>query len=112
MFLFCFVFLFCAGFIAADIRGTGSWTQNFLITEYHEHGSLRDYLRTNILDQRAMLQLAFSASNGMAHLHTEICGMQGKPAIAHGDIKSSNILVKKNGTCTIGDMAMATRFLR
>lgn len=32
---------------------------------------------------------------------------QGKPAIAHRDIKSKNILVKKNGTCCIADFGLA-----
>ncbi|XP_038060789.1 bone morphogenetic protein receptor type-1B-like [Patiria miniata] len=99
------------GFIAADIRGSGSWTQLFLITEYHEHGALFNYLRYNILDTKAMLLLAHSAANGLAHLHSEICGMQGKPAIAHRDINSRNVLVRANGTCAIGDMSRAARFL-
>merc|ERR1712106_41845 len=30
------------GFIAADIKGTGGWTQMLLITDYHECGSLHD----------------------------------------------------------------------
>ena len=33
------------GFIAADIRGTGGWTQMLLLTDYHEYGSLHDFLR-------------------------------------------------------------------
>ena len=28
----------------------------------------------------------------------------GKPAIAHRDLKSKNILVKNNGTCCIADL--------
>lgn len=33
------------GFIAADIKGTGGWTQMLLITDYHDLGSLHDYLQ-------------------------------------------------------------------
>lgn len=33
----------------------------------------------------------------------------GKPAIAHRDLKSKNILVKSNGTCAIGDLGLAVR---
>ena len=66
-----------AGFIAADIKGTGSWTQLFLISDYHEHGSLYDYLHGTTLDTHEMLTLAYSAACGLAHLHTEIFGTQG-----------------------------------
>ncbi|XP_043912524.1 bone morphogenetic protein receptor type-1A [Protopterus annectens] len=97
-------------FIAADIKGTGSWTQLYLITDYHENGSLYDYLKCTTLDTKALLKLAFSAGCGLCHLHTEIYGTQGKPAIAHRDLKSKNILVKKNGTCCIADLGLAVKF--
>ncbi|ESO84195.1 hypothetical protein LOTGIDRAFT_108334, partial [Lottia gigantea] len=99
------------GFIAADIKGTGSWTQLFLITDYHENGSLYDYLKSRTLDTNEMIELAHSASCGISHLHTEIFGTRGKPAMAHRDIKSKNILVKKNGTCCIADLGLAVRFI-
>lgn len=37
------------------------------------------------------------------------CDYLGKPAIAHRDLKSKNILVKQNGTCAIGDLGLAVR---
>ncbi|XP_061782975.1 bone morphogenetic protein receptor, type IBb [Nerophis lumbriciformis] len=98
------------GFIAADIKGTGSWTQLYLITDYHENGSLYDYLKSNTLDVNAVLKLAYSSVSGLCHLHTEIHGTQGKPAIAHRDLKSKNVLVKKNGTCCIADLGLAVKF--
>ncbi|XP_038152754.1 bone morphogenetic protein receptor, type IBb [Cyprinodon tularosa] len=98
------------GFIAADIKGTGSWTQLYLITDYHENGSLYDYLKSNTLDVGALLKLAYSSISGLCHLHTEIYGTQGKPAIAHRDLKSKNILVKKNGFCCIADLGLAVKF--
>ncbi|XP_073769541.1 bone morphogenetic protein receptor, type IBb isoform X2 [Danio rerio] len=99
------------GFIAADIKGTGSWTQLYLITDYHESGSLYDYLKSTTLDTRALLRLSYSAVSGLCHLHTEIFGTQGKPAIAHRDLKSKNILVKKNSTCCIADLGLAVKFI-
>lgn len=68
------------GYIASDIKGTGSWTQLFLITEYHENGSLYDFLQTNVLDVEDMLKMCHSAACGLGHLHSEIFGTKGKAA--------------------------------
>ncbi|XP_028811075.1 bone morphogenetic protein receptor type-1A-like [Denticeps clupeoides] len=100
------------GFIAADIKGSGAFTQLFLITDYHESGSLYDFLRFSTLDTPALLQLAYSTACGLCHLHTEIYGTQGKPAIAHRDLKSKNVLMKKNGSCCIADLGLAVKFNR
>ncbi|XP_040052056.1 bone morphogenetic protein receptor type-1B [Gasterosteus aculeatus] len=99
------------GFIAADIKGTGSWTQLYLITDYHENGSLYDYLKSTTLDNRAMLRLAYSSVRGLCHLHNGIIGTQAKPSIAHRDLKSKNILVKRNGTCCIADLGLSVKFI-
>lgn len=70
--------IFClAGFIAADIKGTGSWTQLFLITDYHENGSLYDYLQCHTINASEMMELSHSAICGLSHLHTEIFGTRG-----------------------------------
>lgn len=99
------------GFVAADIKGNGSWTQMLLITDYHEKGSLYDYLQNHCLDPNSLLLMASSIASGLSHLHTEIFGTRGKPAIAHRDIKSKNILVKRNGECCIADFGLAVKFL-
>ena len=98
------------GFIASDITGSGQVTQMFLITEYHPHGALYDFLRTHKLQKKVMARLAYSAAAGLTHLHSEIMGTQGKPPIAHRDIKSKNILVKENLTCCIGDFGLAVKY--
>ncbi|XP_008586022.1 PREDICTED: activin receptor type-1C isoform X3 [Galeopterus variegatus] len=87
----------------------GTWTQLWLVSEYHEHGSLYDYLNRNIVTVAGMIKLALSIASGLAHLHMEIVGTQGKPAIAHRDIKSKNILVKKCETCAIADLGLAVK---
>ncbi|KAF5304137.1 hypothetical protein FQA39_LY01922 [Lamprigera yunnana] len=97
------------GFIAADNKDNGTWTQLWLITDYHEFGSLFDYLGRSTFDRSAMIRMALSIATGLAHLHMDIMGTQGKPAIAHRDLKSKNILVKSNGTCAIGDLGLAVR---
>lgn len=98
------------GFIAADIKGTGGWTQMLLVTDYYEQGSLYDYLQMNILDNESMARMSHSIACGLSHLHTEIFGSRGKPAIAHRDIKSRNILVKNDGTAAIADFGLAVRY--
>ncbi|XP_052079115.1 TGF-beta receptor type-1-like [Mytilus californianus] len=100
------------GFIAADNKDNGTWTQLWLITDYHENGSLFDYLNRTQINIPQMIQLALSAANGLCHLHMEIIGTEvhaGKPAIAHRDLKSKNILVKNNLTCCIADLGLAVR---
>ncbi|XP_062453168.1 serine/threonine-protein kinase receptor R3 isoform X2 [Rhea pennata] len=95
------------GFIASDMTSRNSSTQLWLITHYHEHGSLYDYLQRTALDSETCLGLASSIICGLVHLHVEIFGTQGKPAIAHRDLKSRNILVKSNKQCCIADLGLA-----
>ncbi|CAH2015852.1 unnamed protein product [Acanthoscelides obtectus] len=46
------------GFIAADNKDNGTWTQLWLITDYHEYGSLFDFLGRNTLDTNGMIHMA------------------------------------------------------
>ena len=94
-------------FIASDVATIDSTTRMWLITQYHHNGSLYDFLNNNTVDAEIMLSLARSAIAGIIHLHTEIVGMNAKPAIAHRDIKSKNILVKADYTCAIADLGLA-----
>ena len=83
------------GFIVTDDKDNGTWTQLWLMSDYHEHGLLFDF--------------ALSMAVSLAHLHMEIVGTQKKPAIAHKNLKSKNSLVKKNGTCCIANLELAVR---
>lgn len=95
------------GFIGSDMTSRNSSTQLWLITHFHEMGSLYDYLQQSTLDAAACLRMALSIASGLAHLHVEIFGTHGKPAIAHRDLKSKNVLVNKNGQCCIADLGLA-----
>lgn len=97
------------GFIAADNKDNGTWTQLWLITDYHENGSLFDFLSGRSVDSKTLVKMSLSIATGLAHLHMDIVGTKGKPAIAHRDLKSKNILVKNNQTCVIGDLGLAVR---
>ncbi|TRY61300.1 hypothetical protein TCAL_16255 [Tigriopus californicus] len=96
------------GYIGSDFTSHNSCTQIWLVTHFHPHGSLYDYLnKPVVLGPREAHKMILSALNGIVHLHTEIHGTQGKPGIAHRDIKSKNILVKYDGSCMIADFGLA-----
>ncbi|XP_064876932.1 serine/threonine-protein kinase receptor R3-like isoform X1 [Oncorhynchus nerka] len=95
------------GFIASDMTSQNSTTQLWLITHFHQLGSLYDFLQYSSLDPEGCLRMCLSVACGLVHLHTEILSCQGKPAIAHRDLKSRNILVKMNGQCCIADLGLA-----
>jgi len=99
------------GFIAADNKDDITWTQLWLVTDYHQHGSLFDYLSKNTVTPDRMIHMALSIATGLTHLHLEISGTQGKPAIAHRDLKSRNVLVKKDLTCVIADLGLCVKLL-
>lgn len=89
--------MFELGFIAADNKDTGACTQLWLVTEYYSNGSLFDYLQDHTLTIDEMVNMVLSIVNGLSHLHLEVIGTQGKPAMAHRDLKTKNILVKDDG---------------
>ncbi|KAM7540911.1 hypothetical protein Aperf_G00000023932 [Anoplocephala perfoliata] len=95
------------GYYASDITSRYGCTQLWIISHYHPYGSLYDFLQGHVVDTIAAVRLAKTAAAGLCYLHSCILGLQGKPAIAHRDIKSKNILVQANGTCSIGDLGLA-----
>jgi TGF-beta receptor type-1 len=103
------------GFIAADNRDNGTWTQLWMVMDYHPAGSLFDFLTEYLVTLEQMYKFTVSIANGLAHLHMEIMGSKTqpgiayKPAIAHRDIKSKNILVKRDGECCLADLGLAVR---
>lgn len=99
------------GFIASDSKDEGSWTQLMLITDYHENGSLFDFLSRRVVSLAQMMNIVLSIATGLCHLHMPIVGIRGKPAIAHRDLKSKNILVKRDLTCAIADLGLCVRHL-
>jgi activin receptor type-2B len=83
--------------------------QYWLVVEYHQYGSLYDYLKINTVSWQQICNFSLSILNGLAYLHSEIVKSSSftKPTIAHRDLKSKNILVKTNGTCCIADFGLA-----
>ncbi|XP_075994375.1 activin receptor type-2A-like [Genypterus blacodes] len=99
-------------FIGAEKRGTGMDLELWLITAYHELGSMTDYLKANVVSWSELCHMAQTMARGLAYLHEDIPGHKDghKPAIAHRDFKSKNILLKSNLTACIADFGLALRF--
>lgn len=54
------------------------------------------------MELKEFCELSESVAAGLAYLHQEITSTNPpKPAIAHRDLKSKNILVKRDGQCCI-----------
>ncbi|XP_068457587.1 activin receptor type-2A isoform X2 [Clinocottus analis] len=99
-------------FIGGEKRGRDLDLELWLITAYHEKGSLTDYLKANVLSWSELCVIAQSMSRGLAYLHEDVPGHKDgyKPAIAHRDFKSKNVLLKSNLTACIADFGLALRF--
>ena len=63
--------------LVSSYADNGTWTQLWLITDYHENGSLFDYLNRTTVDPTTMVRMALSIATGLSHLHMEILGTQG-----------------------------------
>ncbi|XP_041097566.1 anti-Muellerian hormone type-2 receptor-like [Polyodon spathula] len=80
-----------------------------LVLELAHHGSLRAFLSQHCSDWVGTVRLALSLCQGLAFLHSEIHrdGVY-KPAVAHRDLSSNNVLVKADQTCALSDFGSAT----
>ncbi|KAL0575728.1 hypothetical protein V5O48_006241 [Marasmius crinis-equi] len=68
----------------------------FVVSEYHQHGNLPDYLSRNPFTNRP--QLVVEIARGMQYLHS--CG------VVHGRLKTSDILVTDDGRACVADYDM------
>jgi serine/threonine protein kinase len=73
--------------------------RSFISMEYIEGQNLRDKVKTRPLKLDEALDIAIQVAEGLRHAHEE--------DIVHRDIKSANIMVKKNGQAKIMDFGLA-----
>ena len=100
-------------YIGVEKRGDNLQAEFWLITAYHEKGSLCDYLKANVVSWPEMCRIAESMARGLMHLHEEIPPnkVEGyKPAVAHRDFKSKNVLLKSDMSACIADFGLALIF--
>lgn len=85
----------------------------WLITAYHSRGSLCDYLKAHTVTWDELCRISETMARGLTHLHEEIAATKGdglKPAVAHRDFKSKNVLLKHDLTACIADFGLALIF--
>ena len=96
--------------VLISIPECSSHLELWMISEYHPHGSLFDYLTIQVLTPVQVIRFARTIASGLAFLHADLrTNETQKPSIAHRDLKSRNILVKTDLTCCIADFGLAVR---
>ncbi|CAH1971214.1 unnamed protein product [Acanthoscelides obtectus] len=101
-------------YIGVEKRGDNLQAEFWLITAYHDKGSLCDYLKAHTLTWNELCRVAETMSRGLMHLHEAIPGRlpgePSKPSVAHRDFKSKNVLLKSDMTACIADFGLAIIF--
>ena len=101
-------------FLGVEKRGENLQLEFWLVTSFHERGSLCDFLKSNILTWADLVRISLSMARGLAHLHGEIPANKGaavKPAIAHRDFKSKNVLIRSRADNEISKTFILIHFI-
>ncbi|XP_068122022.1 anti-Muellerian hormone type-2 receptor [Hyperolius riggenbachi] len=79
-----------------------------LVLPHYPEGSMRNYLTCRTTDWATACRMAISLAKGLAFLHANIWheGIY-KPAIAHRDLSSENILMTADSSCVISDFGLS-----
>ncbi|VDP14151.1 unnamed protein product [Soboliphyme baturini] len=98
-------------FVTAEVRGTAAQPEYWLVTVFHENGSLYDYLKSHVINMHQLLHISVTMLRGLSFLHEEI--IEGdrvyKPTIVHRDFKSRNVLLKTDLSACIADFGLALK---
>ncbi|XP_034043143.1 bone morphogenetic protein receptor type-2-like isoform X2 [Thalassophryne amazonica] len=98
-------------FLAADERTTPDGRPEFLIVmEFYPHGCLSRFLSLHTVDWLSCCRMCHGVTRGLAFLHTELYrGDQYKPAVAHRDVTSRNVLVRADLSCVLTDFGLSMK---
>ena len=100
-------------FLGSEKRVEPNQISYWLVTEYLDHGSLHDFLKSRIVSFPHILHIADGIACGLTHLHDQLppTGSDNfKPTVAHRDFKSKNVLLKQDLTACIADFGLALVF--
>ncbi|KAM4558593.1 bone morphogenetic protein receptor type-2-like isoform 1-T23 [Odontesthes bonariensis] len=90
---------------AADGR-----SEFMILMEYYPHGCLSRYLSLHSVDWLTCCRMTRGVTRGLAFLHTELRrGDQYKPAVAHRDLTSRNVLVRADLSCVLADFGLSMK---
>ncbi|KAM4702060.1 anti-Muellerian hormone type-2 receptor [Discoglossus pictus] len=79
-----------------------------LVLKHCPEGSLRSFLTAHTTDWPTACRMATTLARGLAFLHADIWREDiHKPAIAHRDLSSDNILVTTDHSCVISDFGLS-----
>ncbi|XP_068457616.1 bone morphogenetic protein receptor type-2-like isoform X2 [Clinocottus analis] len=100
-----------ARFLSAEERTAADGRPEFLILmEYYPHGCLSRYLSVHTVDWSTCCRMTHGVTRGLSFLHTELYrGDQYKPAVAHRDVTSRNVLVRADLSCVLADFGLSMR---
>ena len=74
-------------------------SDQYLVAELAEGGTLQDWLRSEVRTWRQVIELLTGVGDGLATAHLA--------GILHRDLKPANILIGKNGFAKLGDFGLA-----
>ncbi|TMS06193.1 Bone morphogenetic protein receptor type-2 [Larimichthys crocea] len=81
-----------------------------ILMEFYPHGCLSRYLSVYTVDWSTCCRMTHGVTRGLAFLHTELYrGDQYKPAVAHRDVTSRNVLVRSDLSCVLADFGLSMR---
>ncbi|XP_051815340.1 bone morphogenetic protein receptor type-2-like [Acanthochromis polyacanthus] len=108
-----------ARFLMADENTTADGRPEFLILmEFYPHVRLTGssgavcprYLSIHTVDWSTCCRMTHGVTRGLAFLHTELYRAdQYKPAVAHRDLTSRNVLVRADLSCVLADFGLSMR---